>query len=524
MANYDVETRIPDVLVHITFPENKTKDITITGYAIHKRPRCRIDGMKDCRKLARSKDDIAVIVDRVVNTITDKYQNKDKKLVVTNSLSEIDTSTRIGKSFLNLKLSNRCFYNDWGETTQHAYMVFYEKEVIPEIQWSARSEDFGKVEFFDLVKKLAQKTFKNGNFEGETLQEAEDKVIRKLNYAYPIFSEMRYMDPSIPDLFLRDDTAMLTKRIQKEQKKYLPPKIHKTFRKLLENDLNNNPQLVRASILMENCALRTNESAGWTQDLGEEFDNHFIVWVLIQGKGNEQTKILKSHKGYRFVISDDWGYVMLKRCNKLIDDKKNNTSTTDNQVCDYVKDKLIEAGLTKEYVSVAASELQQSQLQGKNKGIDVAAYILRRNRASIWRNYCGYSQKELDYSLGHVSTINSKMKEDMWKQETRLLLSEKNRRFTLNPEVSQSPKYKPIDVSKFESMTIIPFSDYRFINNGNKPIHIKLHAVTAEPGEAIEIIHNDKTESTFISNNAIKTSLSKRTCTEIIGNVEDEIK
>lgn len=524
MANFDVETRIPDVLVHITYPDNKTKNITITGYAIHKRPRCRIDGMKDCRKLAKTRDDITVIVDRVVNAITEKYQNKDKKIIVANSLNAIDENTRIGKTFLSLKAANRCFYNDWGETTQHAYMVFYEKEVIPEIQWCATSEDFGKVEFFDLVKKLAEKTFKNGNFEGETMQEAEDKVVRKLNYAYPIFSEMRYMDPSIPDLFLRDDDSILTKRVQKEQKKYLPPKIHKAFRQLLEDDLERNPQLVRAAILMENCALRTKESAGWTQDLGEEFDNHIIVWVLIQGKGNKQTKILKSHKGYRFVICDDWGYVMLKRCNKLIDDKKNSTPTTDNQVCDYVKDKLIEAGLTKEYVSIAANELQKSQLQGKNKGIDVAAYILRRNRASIWRNYCGYSQKELDYSLGHVSTINNKMKEDMWKIENRLSLSDKNRRFILNPEVSQNPKYKPYDVSKFEIKQIIPFNEYHFINKGNKPIHIKLQAVTAEPGEAIEIVHNEKTSSSFITNNAIKTSASKRTYTEIIGNVEDELK
>ncbi|MCQ2911015.1 MAG: hypothetical protein MJ244_02405 [Clostridia bacterium] len=524
MANYDVETRIPDVLVHITYPDNKTKNITITGYAIHKRPRCKIDGMKDCRKLAKTKDDISVIVDRVVNAIVDKYQNKDKKVVMMNSFNIIDANTRIGKTFLNLKVSNRCFYNDWRETTQHSYMVFYEKEVIPEIQWCNASEDFGKVEFYDLVKKLAQKTFKNGNFEGESLQEAEEKVTRKLNYAYPIFSEMRYMDPSIPDLFLRDEETMLTKRTQKEQKKYLPPKIHKSFRQLLEQDLERKPQLVRAAILMENCALRTNESAGWTQDLGEEFDNHLIIWVLIQGKGNEQTKILKSHKGYRFVITDDWGYVMIKRCNKLIDDNKNVTPTTDNQVCDYVKDKLIEAGLTKEYVSLAASELQQTQLQGKNKGIDVAAYILRRNRANIWRNYCGYSQKELDYSLGHVSTINNKMKEDMWRIDTRLTLSDKNRRFILNPEVSQSPKYQSIDVSKFESRTIIPFTEYRFINKGNKPIHIKIHAVTAEPGEAIELIHNERTNSSFITNNAIKTTSSKRACTEIIGNVEDELK
>lgn len=193
-------------------------------------------------------------------------------------------------------------------------MVFYEKEVIPEIQWCNTTEDFGKVEFYDLVKKLAQKTFRNGNFEGESLQEAEEKVTRKLNYAYPIFSEMRYMNPGIPDLFLRDEETMLTKRTQKEQKKYLPPKIHKNFRQLLEQDLERNPRLVRATVLMENCALRTNESAGWIKDLGEEYDNHLIVRVLIQGKGSEQTKILKSHKGYRFVITDDWGYVMLKRC------------------------------------------------------------------------------------------------------------------------------------------------------------------------------------------------------------------
>lgn len=209
---------------------------------------------------------------------------------------------------------------------------------------------------------------------------------------------------------------------------------------------------------------------------------------------------------------------------KLIDDKKNVAPTTNNQVCDYVKEKLIEAALTNEYVSLAENELQQSQLQGKNKGIDVATYILRRNRASIWRNYCGYSQKELDYSLGHVSTVNSKTKEDMWKIDARLTLSDKNRRFVLNPEVSQSPKYQPIDISKFESRTIVPFTEYLFTNKGNKPIHIKIHAVTAEPGEAIELIHNEKINSSFITNNAIKTSLSKRTCTEIIGDVEDELK
>ena len=85
MANYDVETRMPDVLVHITYPDNKTKNITITGYAIHKRPRCKIDGMKDCRKLAKTIDDIPVIVDRVVNAIVDKYQNKDKKVFISSS-------------------------------------------------------------------------------------------------------------------------------------------------------------------------------------------------------------------------------------------------------------------------------------------------------------------------------------------------------------------------------------------------------------------------------------------------------
>lgn len=522
MANLDIETKIPDVLVHITYPDKKDKNITITGYAIHKRPRCRVDGQKDYRKTAKNKDEIDLIIERVVNTVIDAYNNQGKKEVEYFTSFGIDSRTKIGNTFLLLKKSKRLFNKLWAESTTHSYLTFYEKNVIPEIQYYEHSSDFGLVEFEDLVSKIARKTFSNGNFSGETLESAKNSVRLKLTYAYPIFSELRYMDPSIPDLHLKADDVLTNSRPKKEQVKYVPLWKLKKFRSLLEKDVEIYPKQVRGAVLMENVALRTSEAAGWTMALCQDFDHHLIIWVLVQEGNLLQNPHLKSKSGYRYTITDDWGTNMLKKCNEIIGDEKTGIAPlSDKDLSEYVKEKLIEAGFSKEFISETSNELQATQGHGQNRDIDVAAYCLRRIRASIWRNICGYTQNELDFALGHIPVNGKKNYEDMWNVNVRERFSIKNRRFDLNPEVSQSPRYKPIEVNAFKEMNIIPFNEYRFVNNGDKPIKFYLTAATAEYNESIIVTHKKNIESKFeCFRNTGMENASDRQHEEIIGAVD----
>ena len=148
-----------------------------------------------------------------------------------------------------------------------------------------------------------------------------------------------------------------------------------------------------------------------------------------------------------------------------------------------------EAGCTDDYLRDAYADMESNpEYNADGKPIrDIAAHICRRNRASIWRNYCGYTQQELDYCLGHKSAKKKFEKENPLSEGTFKALAQKNAHYDMFPDLSISPKHRPIALMGEESNEIPPFDEVRIRNTSDHHIIVKIDALAMEAGETIVI-------------------------------------
>ncbi len=529
MPKKDVDTRLEGIRVHLTWP-NKDNNITVIGTAIHAIDGIRVDGIQPIRHNAKTKEDIEFAQNVVVNKITEKIEfSQRNKAMSSNGKNTLSFESLMVKVFLELfgpdiddkRRDNAHNIYPWARSTQKAYVVYFYRNILPKIQECEVESDFTVVEKEDLIKELAQIALKRMERKDD-IDEARVIAVSHMNDADRIYSEMRYHEPSLPPIDLRCDVQRRRKKT--EQLKRLPFIIHKKFRELVEAAIAEEPYMARAAILMDSAGARSGEAAatwsGWHIDYGE----YMVVKILSQEEKGKRIDRLKSKDSYRCVVLDEWGTVMVRKCNDVIGHEKltEDTPLIDTDLSAWIRTKLREAGCTDDYLREAYADMETNpEYNADGKPIrDIAAHICRRNRASIWRNYCGYTQDELDYCLGHRNLKKRFEKDNPLAEESFKMLAQKNSRYDMYPESSISPKHRPISLSQGKSIEIVPFDEVRLCNTSEQCILVKIDALATEAGEVIMLDIPRDGAPKFVDRSI--TNGGRRMYAYIVGKLQDE--
>jgi len=499
MGSYDADTKFEGVRVHLTWPD-RDHDICVTGRAINKSDGAWVDGIKKVRKTAAHKSDLDFIKGNVINSVVKQLETiEHAKIAVIDNRAVIDTSNIMVNVFYKLfagdiddSVKDTPYYiYPWGPTTQRAHLVYFHRNVLPVIQKYEFDSDFTEVEKNDLIQKLSDVALNRMDRELsiDILEEAKTIAIKHMNEADRIYSELRYNCPTLPDIDLR--VEMRRRRKKTEQLKRLPFFIHKNFRLLIEEAINTQPYYARAAILMDSAGERSGEAAAAWQGLFEDHGSFMVVWVMEQDDRGRRTDRLKSKSSYRYIVLDEWGMTMLRRCNSIIgpESREDNSSVKDIDLSGWVRNKLREAGCTDEYLRDAYDDMTYNpEFSADGKPVrDIAAHIMRRNRASIWRNYCAYTQDELDYALGHANRKKLFEKANMLSSETLANLAYKNSRYDMFPDITINPKHKPVSITDEQEMSVMPFDEYRIKNDSDAEMVIDFDLLAMEAGEIVSI-------------------------------------
>ena len=529
MPKKDVDTRLEGIRVHLTWP-NKDNNITVIGTAIHAIDGIRVDGIQPIRHNAKTKEDIEFAQNVVVNKITEKIEFSQRNNAMSSTgKNTLSFESLMVKVFLELfgpdiddkRRDNAHNIYPWARSTQKAYVVYFYRNILPKIQECEVESDFTVVEKEDLIKELAQIALKRMERKDD-IDEARVIAVSHMNDADRIYSEMRYHEPSLPPIDLRCDVQRRRKKT--EQLKRLPFIIHKKFRELVEAAIAEEPYMARAAILMDSAGARSGEAAatwsGWHIDYGE----YMVVKILSQEEKGKRIDRLKSKDSYRCVVLDEWGTVMVRKCNDVIGHEKltEDTPLIDTDLSAWIRTKLREAGCTDDYLREAYADMETNpEYNADGKPIrDIAAHICRRNRASIWRNYCGYTQDELDYCLGHRNLKKRFEKDNPLAEESFKMLAQKNSRYDMYPESSISPKHRPISLSQGKSIEIVPFDEVRLCNTSEQCILVKIDALATEAGEVIMLDIPRDGAPKFVDRSI--TNGGRRMYAYIVGKLQDE--
>ena len=529
MPKKDVDTRLEGIRVHLTWPQ-KDNNITVIGTAIHASDGIRVDGVQPIRHNAKTKEDIEFAQSVVVNKITEKIEFSQKRESISSTgKNTLSYKSLMVKIFLELfgpdidekRTDNAHNIYPWAPSTQKACVVYFCRNILPKIQDCEVESDFTAVEKEDLIKELTQIALKRME-KKEDIDEARVIAIRHMNDADRIYSEMRYHEPSLPHIDLRCDVQRRRKKT--EQLKRLPFQIHKKFRGLIETSIAEVPLMARAAIMMDSAGARSGEAAATWSGWHEDYGDFMVVKILYQEEKGRRIDRLKSKDSYRCVVLDEWGTAMIRRCNELIGDEELSevSPLIDTDLSAWVRSKLREAGCTDDYLREAYMDMEQNpEYTADGKPIrDIAAHICRRNRASIWRNYCGYTQEELDYCLGHKNVKKRFEKENPLAEGTFKVLAQKNSHYDMFPSLSISPKHRPIALMGEESKEIPPFDEVRIQNTSDYHVIVKIDALAMEAGETIVIdMHRDGVPE-FVDRTV--SNRGKRMNAYIVGTLQNE--
>lgn len=506
--------------IRITYPPGRDSDFTLQAYALDENS-YRVDKCKRIRrkvKHAEALDTTIIFAKNAIETQLDKILRVEKPRE--EKKPHLDTAMR--KAF-DAVLRLGSFYLPWGEAYSRNVLTYSRRNIIPWCDDNNVEERFTAVEKIDLQQYLAEKIMSHGKFKGS----CEDALIGAaihMNAFDQLYQLMRSIDPSLPDVSF--GIKLKTSRAKVEQTKMLSITCHRKFRFNVCKNIKSKPKHARGAALMDN-GLRSGEASAITKDLMRQVGDIIVVWVLYQEYLGDKSDVLKTEDSYRLVVLDEWGSMVVKRCNQLITEEDTvytkKAPIIDTVLSAWVKELLYASGVEEElFIEAHNSELKHLRYDSEGKPIlDAAAHILRRNRASIQCNICGFSAIEREVFIGHKKKANRYSYDNPKWDTTIYRIAVKNSLYDLNTEISSNPIHRPIELTKGKKGEVFPFPKYRFRNNSNNYLELKIDMLSCEPGEAMSITGARNLKINL--NARSKSSQGKRRNENLIGGINHEI-
>lgn len=327
--------------------------------------------------------------------------------------------------------------------------------------------------------------------------EAEDRtVFRHLQEAEKIY---RCMDSQSEEpLPIFDFDFDTPNRNRKEQFKSFSQEDRLKIVDILEGMIANKPMVVKRMVAMFDAGLRTGEAcAVQFENIREEVTPTGIRYGLYCVEGQEDpankgkvTKLLKTANAYRTVLFSSWGCKMIGICNQLAPETPSDTlPVTSAALCKEFRGIMEGIGITPQNIQLCWQENGGPKIEPTASSVlldaQISDYILRRDRASRWKNKCGMSSDDIDMLLGH--SLNGKSYYMRRVRRDAFLLPEHlNTLAELNENYHYHADDQPQISLSDESQEEIPLpkAGVRIIcNNTDHPIRKRICFRTSEPGD-----------------------------------------
>lgn len=519
-------TTLSDVDVHTSYNGQGEYPKKVLGYAIDSNTGIKLDDARVVRRTAHTKEELSNVQEQIVNIITAEVmaakqtQNTSHSTTPAGVLDETNALVVAFRQVQKLPL----MFPDWNSNTRSHWFGVFETTFLPFLLVAnPLALNFDEKDFQEKLKVLLmEKIQASKKSKGVPLVNKRTRS-HTLAAAQKIYDAMAKVDRILPEIDFGDEPV--DRRIFIEQVKSIPEPVRVAFVKLIEDDIQANPKFVMATVIMFDVGSRTAESAAVIPQVDIVFRNDYaILYIMYQEKDGLRCEILKSDNAYRLVPMSYWGSEMVKRCMALIPPPSDTSLAPirSNDLASYIKKKLLAAGLSEElWKRFEEEELNNPERDSAGAAIyDTCAYILRRNRATLWQHVCHLTGAECDYLLGHARQIPASEMPDFRLPSVQAKIAQKLERFVADPAISRHPALAPIELKAGDEIRLIPYGKAKFVNTTNEPLLVRYKLEAVLPGEAISIVSKNakitggKPEYEHIDFDALKN------CRTFVGHVE----
>ena len=456
-----------------------------------------LTGYQPCTRTAKTADDL-IICKEIVFTLESKLQSKKQSTAdkdADNTVPVSPAGEKIQMAFEKVKaMDPKKIHGAWSRSTAVTARKYFERNIL-EVLIQCAEESYTQETSIRIQGRIRDifRASKSGDLEAENRT-----VFRHLQEAEKIY---RCMDSQSEEpLPIFDFDFDTPNRNRKEQFKSFSQEDRLKIVDILEGMIANKPMVVKRMVAMFDAGLRTGEAcAVQFENIREEVTPTGIRYGLYCVEGQEDpankgkvTKLLKTANAYRTVLFSSWGYGMICLCNQLAPETPSDTlPVTSVALCKEFRRIMGEIGITPETLMLYRQESGNAELDpaaGETLAdAKLSDYIMRRDRASRWKNVCGMSSAEIDMLLGHkINGVNTymhrKCRNEFTQPENLDRLAELNENFRYHPDI-------PPEISLTDrSAEIIPLPPRRvqiIRNNSDHPIEVLLNLQTIEPGDSI---------------------------------------
>lgn len=488
-------TKYPGIMVVIT-AKKKGNKWYLTGKLKNTSGKT-LTGYQPCTRTAKTADDL-IICKEIVFTLESKLQSKKQSTAdkdADNTVSVSPAGKKIQMAFEKVKaMDPKKIHRAWSRSTAVTARKYFERNIL-EVLIQCAEESYTQETSIRIQGRIRDifRASKSGDLEAENRT-----VFRHLQEAEKIY---RCMDSQSEEpLPIFDFDFNTPNRNRKEQFKSFSQEDRLKIVDILKGMIANKPMVVKRMVAMFDAGLRTGEAcAVQFENIREEVTPTGIRYGLYCVEGQEDpankgkvTKLLKTANAYRTVLFSSWGYGMICRCNQLAPETPSDTlPVTSVALCKEFRRIMGEIGITPETLMLYRQESGNAELDpaaGETLAdAKLSDYIMRRDRASRWKNVCGMSSAEIDMLLGHkINGVNTymhrKCRNEFTQPENLDRLAELNENFRYHPDI-------PPEISLTDrSAEIIPLPPRRvqiIRNNSDHPIEVLLNLQTIEPGDSI---------------------------------------
>lgn len=491
----NIPTHDPDTMVHTTSHIAPDGTVTLRGYAVNAHTGIRLDGSTTKKRKAQSEAAIPAVQQRLVSVVMSSLVKATAEEKRGRTKREIAADHPLSQAFAELKKAPDTLKARWNDAVRRRWLEYFDRNILPVLV--ALMLQGGIAEGEDLHDSLSgpllEDVRKNGRSKGNS-RVARDTVDGNLAAAQVIYDACRRIDPTLPAVRLARPRRI---RYQPEQCKSLPREVRRRLARELRARVRTEPLYVVAAVLMWDAGARTAEAAAVIPEVDIIADSDGqtnILYVLYQEKEGTRCPILKTDNAYRCVPLSYWGVCMIRECLQHINPEqyadKARAPIRVRDLSKWVAGILNRCGLGAAFIQMASDDearYPDKDIDGKPI-YDVGAYILRRDRASRWRNVCGLTSAECDYLLGHADKRAKKKKVDYTLRAEQRKLAKKLERYVYDEEMSAHPAIRPIGVEHGLDYDFIPFEWYAIENETDKAMIIKLDLFAAENAEDITLL------------------------------------
>lgn len=450
-----------------------------------------------CRRTVKVKNDWTYR--EIVNALEKKIRKKHKPVPPDkkpgNNAPLSPEAQNIQTAFSKVKaMDPEEVYNSWSRSTAVSALKYFGRNLFPLL--IQRADVSCTMETALLIQEKIRATFRASK-SGDS--GAENKALKRhLLEAEKIYGCMDYLsEEPLPVFDFSSDSTLFARQ---EQFKAFPPADRRKIVAILEKESAEKPLIVKRFVAMFDAGLRTGEAcAVQFENIQNRLTPTGLPYGIYQVEAQEDpvnkgkaTKLLKTANAYRIVLFSSWGYDLICRCNQLAPETSSDTlPVTSAALCKEFRRIMAEIGITPETLMLYRQESGNAELEPTASetlmDAKLSDYIMRRDRASRWKNACGMNSTEIDMLLGHkISGVSAymqrKYRNEFILPENLDRLAELNENFRYHPDIL--PKISLTDRSA-EAIPLPPNRVRIIRNDTDHPIEILLNLQTIEPGDSI---------------------------------------